>query len=119
MSLSQLHLVPRETPDAAYLLVQSGAAAGEVFRMVAGQVATIGRSPTNRIVLLDEISSRNHCEIFRLGDHWILRDLESRNGTRVDGSYVTQDCELRPGQTIQIGSTLLLFTFHPEERPAH
>ena len=57
--------------------------------MVAGQVATVGRSPNNRIVVEDEISSRNHCEIFRVGDRWILRDLESRNGTRVDGEYVT------------------------------
>ncbi|MFN0198555.1 MAG: FHA domain-containing protein, partial [Planctomycetaceae bacterium] len=116
MSLTQTHLIPRESPEAAYLLVQSGPAAGEKYRMVAGQVATIGRSPTNRIVLLDEISSRNHCEIFRVGDRWILRDLESRNGTRVDGDYVTHDCELLSGQAIQIGSTLLLFTLDPDER---
>ena len=109
-------LVPRETPEAAYLVVQSGPAAGEKHRMVAGQVATIGRSPTNRIVVQDEISSRNHCEIFRLGERWILRDLESRNGTRVDGGFVNHDCELTPGQTIQIGSTLLLFTLDPDGR---
>ncbi len=103
-------------PEVAYLLVQSGPHAGEKHRMVAGQVATIGRSPTNRIVLIDEISSRNHCEIFRVGDRWILRDLDSRNGTRVDGSYVSQDCELVSGQTIQIGSTLLRFTLDPESK---
>ncbi len=116
MSLSQMHHIPRDTPEVAYLVVQSGPGTGEKFRMPAGQVATIGRSPTNRIVLLDEISSRNHCEIYRVGDRWILRDLESRNGTRVDGDYITHDCELLPGQTIQIGSTFLLFTLDPEAR---
>jgi Nif-specific regulatory protein len=45
-----------------------------------------------------------------------LRDLESRNGTRVDGDYITHDCELISGQTIQIGSTLLLFTLDPDLR---
>lgn len=116
MSLSQLHHIPRDTPETAYLVVQSGPGTGEKFRMPAGQVATIGRSPTNRIVLLDEISSRNHCEIYRVGDRWILRDLESRNGTRVNGDYITHDCELLPGQMIQIGTTLLLFTFDPDAR---
>lgn len=116
MSLSQASTPPRDASDVAYLVVQSGPACGEKYRMVAGQVATIGRSPTNRIVVQDEISSRNHCEIFRISDRWILRDLESRNGTRVDGEFVSQDCELTSGQTIQIGSTLFLFTFDPDVR---
>ncbi len=116
MSLSQAHNPPRDLPDVAYLLVQSGPMAGEKFRMTAGQITTIGRSPTNRIVVQDEISSRNHCEIFRLGDTWILRDLESRNGTRVNGAYVTQDCELEPGHIIQIGTTSMLFTLDPNAR---
>ncbi|MFO0918331.1 MAG: FHA domain-containing protein [Planctomycetaceae bacterium] len=116
MSLSQAHNPPRDLPDVAYLLVQSGPMSGEKFRISAGQITTIGRSPTNRIVVQDEISSRNHCEVFRLGDSWILRDLESRNGTRVNGAYVTQDCELESGQTIQIGTTVMLFTLDPNAR---
>ena len=116
MSMTETRQIPRETPETAFLVVQSGPSAGEKHRMVAGQIATIGRSPTNRIVIQDEISSRNHCEIFRISDRWVLRDLESRNGTRVDGVFVTQDCELVSGQFIQIGSTLLLFTLDPDAR---
>ena len=95
---------------AAYLVVRDGDKWKDVFRLTPGQVMTIGRAPTNRIVIRSEMSSRNHCEIFQAGPMWILRDLGSRNGTTVDGRRISGDWELEEGQTIQLGSCNIAFT---------
>ncbi len=101
-----------EEPDRpAYLLIRDGSSWRDVFRLMPGKVTTIGRAPTNRIVLSDEVCSRNHCEIFQNGPHWTLRDLNSRNGTLVSGEPVTADWELEDGQIIQIGECEIGFTF--------
>lgn len=95
---------------AAYLVVRDGDKWKDVFRLTPGKVMTIGRAPTNRIVIRSEMSSRNHCEIFQAGLMWILRDLGSRNGTTVDGRRISGDWELEEGQTIQLGTCNIVFT---------
>ena len=60
----------------------------DVFRLVEGRTVTIGRAPTNQIVVKDERCSRHHAEIFMSQGQWILRDLESRNGTMVGDQRV-------------------------------
>src|SRR4029077_1678499 len=74
------------------------------------QVTTVGRAPTNRIVIRDDVCSRNHCEIFQTGRNWTLRDLGSRNGTVVNGHRIVTDWELDDGDVIQIGKSQLGFT---------
>ena len=61
-----------------------------MFRLVPGQSVTIGRAPTNQIVIKDERCSRNHAEVFMSGGQWTLRDLDSRNGTMVGDQLVTR-----------------------------
>jgi len=95
----------------AYLVVKAGDKWRDVYRLIPGQVMTIGRASTNRIVLRDDICSRNHCEIFQSGDQWMLRDLGSRNGTVVDGVVAIGDVPLQSGQIIRIGGSYLAFTF--------
>ena len=70
----------------------------------------MGRAPTNRIVLRDEICSRNHCEIFLSESTWVLRDLGSRNGTLLEGERISGDVNLKDNQVIQIGSCAMGFT---------
>jgi Nif-specific regulatory protein len=96
---------------AAFLVVREGRTWRDVFRLTPGQVTTIGRAPTNRIVVRDDICSRNHCEIFQSGGEWTLRDLGSRNGTLINGTRVADDWQLVDGELIQIGSCDLGFTF--------
>lgn len=67
--------------DQAFLLTWDGATWRDVVRLRQGQVTTIGRSATNRVVLQDDSCSRNHCEVFFSEGDWRLRDLSSRNGT--------------------------------------
>lgn len=73
---------------------------------------TIGRSPGNTIVIDDPLSSRRHCRIDRVGDGFELLDLESQNGTRVNGKAVKRH-HLAAGDRIEIGSHV--FTMEEDE----
>ena len=52
----------------AYLVIREGSKWSDVFRLVPGQTVTIGRAPTNQIVLKDERCSRCHAEVFATGE---------------------------------------------------
>jgi len=93
----------------AYLVIREGSKWSDVFRLVPGQSVTIGRAPTNQIVVKDERCSRNHVEVFISSGQWTLRDLESRNGTMVGDHVISGDWQLSPGDVIRIGHTQLVF----------
>jgi Nif-specific regulatory protein len=93
----------------AYLVIREGSKWTDVFRLVEGESVTVGRAPTNAIVVKDERCSRNHAEIFQVKSQWTLRDLDSRNGTLVDGQRITSDYPLEPGDIIRIGNSHLAF----------
>lgn len=97
----------------AFLIVKNGPLEGRQFRLIPGQITTLGRAPTNRIAVPDEVCSRNHCEVFQSGGRWLVRDLGSRNGTKVQGQTIDGDCALLPGQQIQLGSTVLAYSLDP------
>ncbi len=65
--------------------------------------ATIGRAPDCDLLLTDTSVSRRHAELRREDERWLLRDLGSRNGTRVNGARVTGEMEVRPGDQVSIG----------------
>jgi len=99
----------------AYLVIREGPKWSDVFRLVPGQAVTIGRAPTNQIVLKDERCSRTHVEVFMSGGQWMLRDLDSRNGTLVGDQLVQGDWVLRPGDVIRIGRSQLVFVYRLAE----
>ena len=70
---------------------------------------TIGRAPTNQIVVKDERCSRHHAEIFFSEGQWILRDLDSRNGTVVGEQRVKGDHVLVAGEVVRIAHAQLAF----------
>lgn len=70
---------------------------------------TVGRASTNQIVIKGEQASRQHAELFSSSDEWVIRDLNSRNGTWVGDKRVTGDVTLRPGDVIRIANTQLAF----------
>jgi len=111
MAAPQRKNPPAIAEEVAYLVIREGNSWRDVFRLTPGQVTTIGRAPTNRIVIRDDICSRNHCEVFQSGSRWTLRDLGSRNGTLINGERVVGDYELEDVQLIQIGSCQLGFTY--------
>ena len=93
----------------AYLIIRDGAQWADVLRLIPGESVTIGRAPTNSIVIRDERCSRNHAEVFASEATWKLRDLDSRNGTSVGGTRLSSDHLLQPGDVIQIGNSHLAF----------
>src|SRR4051812_13425539 len=71
---------------------------------------TVGRSDSNTIVIKDDWVSRRHLEIVRGNDSlYYVRDLGSANGLTVNGQP-TQYAPLRPGDLIQLGQNLLIFS---------
>ena len=69
---------------------------------------TIGRAPTNKLSFPAEISlSRQHALIQRSDDGWILVDLGSTNGTRLNGARITEQVALSEGDRIEIGDVTI------------
>ncbi len=101
----------------AYLMSWDGSSWRDVIRLRAGHVVTIGRAATNRLVLHDDSCSRNHCEVFWAEETWIVRDLDSRNGTMVDNERISGDSPLDRGSVICIGQCRLAFTKTLDEQP--
>jgi pSer/pThr/pTyr-binding forkhead associated (FHA) protein len=87
--------------------VLEGIDKGRIFRELDTPV-TIGREEGNILRLNDERVSRFHAKVQFDNGEVILTDLESTNGTRVNGNVV-QIRRLRPGDRIGVGRSLLLF----------
>lgn len=68
----------------------------------------IGRLPECDITIMDSSVSRRHAEIQPRGDAFVLVDLGSTNGTRVNGVRITER-ELRDGDELAFGNTRLVF----------
>jgi len=77
----------------------------------AGDRITIGRRPSNDVVLdWDSEVSRVHAALERLGEEWtVVDDGLSRNGTYVNGERVTSRHRLHDGDVISIGGTAFAF----------
>lgn len=85
---------------------------GEVLKhpLDAEGPVVIGRDPLSDLTLQDTDISRRHCQIIRHANNRLeLLDLESRNGTYVNGVHVKQ-AYLVPGDTVQVGDALIVIT---------
>ena len=79
-------------------------------RLVVGAAgATLGRSRDCDIVLQDPNVSRKHAEIRPRGGSWVVTDLGSTNGSRINGRSVEGSEVIKPGDEIEVGSTRLTF----------
>jgi pSer/pThr/pTyr-binding forkhead associated (FHA) protein len=87
--------------------VLEGIDKGRIFRELPTPV-TIGREEGNLLRLNDERVSRFHAKVQFDNGEIILTDLESTNGTRVNGNVI-QIRRLRPGDRVSVGRSILLF----------
>ena len=76
---------------------------------IAARVISIGRDPSNDLVLSDSMVSRRHAILEQRDDVFVLRDNGSANGTLVNGDKVDSEHTLRDGDLVAIGSARLLF----------
>ncbi len=67
----------------------------------------VGRHAACDVVLEHQSVSRRHARLSFRDGHWVLRDLDSTNGTRVNGRRVIR-CRLEPGDRLRLGSSELL-----------
>lgn len=81
---------------------------GESREIVMEQELTIGRGYSNLLRLDGDEISRVHAIIYRRGEDFILRDLDSKNGILVNGHKVSMT-ELAPGDRLQVGKHCLIF----------
>ncbi|MDI6900597.1 MAG: DUF3662 and FHA domain-containing protein [Anaerosomatales bacterium] len=83
---------------------------GDVAHDVAlrGDQVVVGRLAECQICLQDANTSRRHAAFIRLEDGWAIEDLDSTNGTRLNGKPVTR-ARLRDGDVVEIGVTRLVF----------
>jgi transcriptional regulator with GAF, ATPase, and Fis domain len=102
----------------AYLVVRRDDGFGDVFPLTSGERYTMGRAPSCRIVLKDDMCSREHAEVYRGGSRWRVRDLNSLNGTKVNGErLVDGEWELSPHDEVALGRTRLLFVNDMSQLP--
>lgn len=93
--------VPRQ------LLVTAGPLAGSRMNLANQGDITIGRSESSAFVLNDDFASAQHARLISRDGEWYLEDLDSRNGTFLNGQRVEQPERLTPGMEIRIGRTTL------------
>jgi FHA domain/DUF1707 SHOCT-like domain len=79
-------------------------------------VFSIGRSPDCDLALTDITVSWHHAELRRSGDDWVLVDLGSTNGTRVNGWRADSGFTIRAGDTVSFGRAAFRLT--TRARPA-
>jgi pSer/pThr/pTyr-binding forkhead associated (FHA) protein len=93
----------------ASITISNGEQKNTCIAVGAGGEVKIGRAPDNGLALGDTRASRYHARVLSQGDAFLLEDLESTNGTRVNDRPVTRRI-LTQGDVIQIGKTKIVFS---------
>jgi sigma-B regulation protein RsbU (phosphoserine phosphatase) len=92
----------------SHLRLASGKGPAEWFAL-RGERVVVGRSRDCELILPDVLLSRRHAELVRLEAGWLLRDLGSLNGTRLNGARVERDMLLRDGDVVEIADWSLAY----------
>ncbi len=86
------------------LVITSGPREGVEIDLPEEQL-TIGRSSESGLVIRDDYTSTHHARLMLWDDQWVIQDLESTNGTFLDGSRVTVPVPVPLGTPVTIGTT--------------
>ena len=101
---------PRTEPLAALaatasrLVIVSGPKSGLELPL-AGEPLTIGRSSESGLVIRDDYTSTHHARLMLWDGNWVIQDLDSTNGTFLDGERVTLPTPVPLNTPIRIGTT--------------
>jgi ATP-binding cassette subfamily B protein len=87
---------------------------GERVRL--NSVATVGRADSNDIRISSQIVSRYHAILRAVGGRWLVIDLDSLNGTRVNEVTIHSPHTLRPNDRVQFGDTPFIFRTNNADR---
>lgn len=94
----------QKSTDASLLVITSGSKAG--LEMTLGrEPLTIGRSSESGLVIRDDYTSTHHARLMLWDDGWVIQDLDSTNGTFLDGARVTVPTPVPLNTPVRIGTT--------------
>ncbi|WP_395639440.1 FHA domain-containing protein [Pseudolysinimonas sp.] len=91
-----------ETPTR--LVITSGPREGMEIDLPPEQL-TIGRSSESGLVIRDDYTSTHHARLMLWDENWVIQDLDSTNGTFLDGTRVSLPTAVLPGTPVTIGTT--------------
>ena len=98
------------------LTLQNGERAGAAFPF--DRPVVLGRGRRADIVVDDPSASRRHAQIELHGREWQLNDLDSANGTHLNGRPISRPTTIRPGDLIGIGGLTLRYEPDSKKEPA-
>lgn len=106
------------TQATAFLVGLSGKHAGKLFKVRPGE-SGIGRSSSSLVRLDERAASHQHAKLMLSSRGCFIADLESTNGTFVNGQRIQQAVELHAGDVIRCGTTNLGFLTDAEDDEQH
>ena len=95
---------PQSSLDARRLVITEGSKEGLEIDLPAEEL-TIGRSSESGLVIRDDYTSTHHARLLRWNDGWVVQDLDSTNGTYLDGVRVIVPTQVPLGTPVRIGTT--------------
>ncbi|MCB0114564.1 MAG: trypsin-like peptidase domain-containing protein [Caldilineaceae bacterium] len=104
---------PPATAVVPRLVVRTGRDDGKELALVEGREVMIGRDAASEFALTDARVSSRHARVRLDGEHLLVEDLGSANGTIVDGKRITGSEYAGESSEIQVGETVIVFTRQP------
>jgi pSer/pThr/pTyr-binding forkhead associated (FHA) protein len=96
--------VEAESGGPSHLYVITGVGAGSKIPLDKRELF-IGRAPSCELIVTDEFASSQHAKVVHIGGDWVIQDLESTNGTYVDGVRIQTPEVLRMNIPVRVGKT--------------
>jgi hypothetical protein len=90
--------------NASKLVITGGPRTGVEYELTA-EPLTIGRSSESGLVIRDDYTSTHHARLMLWNNEWMLQDLDSTNGTFLDGERVTAPTQVPLETPIKVGMT--------------
>lgn len=104
-SATELGLAEGDSFEPTQIAIITGRNAGSSMQIDGKKELLIGRAASSDLVIGDEFASSMHAKLVLVGEDWVLQDLNSTNGTFLDGKKVTTPATVGAGMNIRIGTT--------------
>lgn len=91
--------------SATKLVIVDGDKAGQVLPLDRREL-TLGRAEDSDLVVDDEFASTNHAKLVLINNDWLIQDLNSTNGTFLDGSRVGTPAVVKLNTPVRVGKTV-------------
>lgn len=96
---------PAATATSAHRLVITGGPKAGLELPLGSEPLTIGRSSESGLIIRDDYTSTHHARLMLLNDSWVIQDLDSTNGTFLDGGRVVVPTQIPLNTPVKIGTT--------------